>query len=330
MSMRCFLPVCFTTFCAVLSASNLPADDLLPEDRSEIVYVAGSVLRSENSLCVIDLGTAHTVRPDHRLAVFRMSEGYYVPLGQLTVVSGEGTRSVCEGVRTQKGDLVLAVRELHQLKTGRRHREQVLGREVVREPRRRFWTSYGNVELAAALSQYERRYPGWERSRRTVAGRLDSENLEPGRTTRLDQLQQQLDLMRRYYRKDVRAVAAAGEHWDSVMRVLAGSTARAGHQLAENAVLEKAAEDDDDGVEIAAADIRTLTRDRVFHLEREQQNVVAFLVAVLLHEKPADIRPVLLAAYPQTQFPGLKDDEELIETIQLMLAELAAAAEPAL
>ena len=87
-------------------------------------------------------------------------------------------------------------------------------------------------------------------------------------------------MMRRLYQQDAQTVAAAGPTWSSIMPLLAGPTAEAAHALR----LEDLKDQDlpEDAVQVAAAELRSRVFDRIFQLQREQQNVVALIVASLI------------------------------------------------
>ena len=211
----------------------------------------------------------------------------------------------------------MTVRELYQLRTGPKHRTRTLKRELVRSYRRQSLSSFANIDIANALSDYELSYPSWGKDSEEIAGRMLTRSLQGSPTGQLDQLEQQLALMRRFYRQSPLAVASAGEHWASVMQVLAGPTATAGHEL----LLENP---NANGIQISASELRERVFSRVVHLQREQQNIVAMVVAILAKENRANIRSFLTAVLPQTQFPGLTEDTQLVLDIENILRELRA------
>jgi len=301
------------TFCHVVPAAAQPDNS-----RTDIVYMIGQVIEVTNRSVRIDLGEAHTIEPRDDLAAFRSVDGYFKPIGRIPVTKTEATQSMCEtALALQRGDLVMTVRELHQLQTGRKHRIRTLKREVIRSYSRPSHSSFANVALARALSDYELSYPNWEKAPNAIEGRMLTASLQGPRTSQLDQLERQLALMRRFYRQSSLAVASAGENWASVMHVLAGPTAAAGHLL-----LQENAEEE--GIQISASELRERVTSKVFHLQPEQQNMVAMIVAVLTTENRSNIRSFLTAIFPQTQFPSLKEDTQLVLDIEDILRELPA------
>lgn len=290
--------------------------------RSEIVYFIGQVTASTGTQCTVDLGEVHTVSPQTELAVFHFTDGYFAVRGRITAGQTEATTCVCRGVYTRVGDLVAIAREMNELRNGRDHRKNVLKREVLRERVLSFRSTFGNVNLADSLSTYEQRYPKWERIRSgRVAGRLLSVSLKEVSTSDIDRLQQQLDLMRRFYTADAFAVTAAGQTWEDVFPLLAGTTASAGHAL----LLDTPDEQNEAAVQISPSELRGHVEKRIFHLNAEQRNVVSMLLHVILVKSEPNVRAFLDFNLPLTQFPALEDDEQLVDDIEGLIGELGAS-----
>jgi hypothetical protein len=312
--MRILMPFTLLTFCHPVAALAQPASNV----RTDLIYIIGQVVDTEYRSLKVDVGEAHTIEPATELAVFRSINGYFKAIGRVQVIQTHATHSKCHSSLTiQRGDLVMTVRELYQLHTGPIHRKRILKREVVRSHHQQSLSSFPNIDIANALSDYERSYPNWRRDSKRIAGRMLARSLQSPRTGQLDQLEQQLALMRKYYRQSPLAVASAGDNWASVMQVLAGPTATAGHEL----LLENP---NKEGLQISASELRERVLAKVFHLHPEQQNMVAMIVAILTQENRANIRSFLTAVLPQTQFPGLKEDTQLVLDIENILRELQA------
>ncbi len=310
--MRTLIPFTFLTFCHLVAAAA--QTDI--NSRTEIVYMIGQVIEATNRSVRVDLGEAHTIEPRDELAVFRSVDGYFKPVGRILVTTTQATYSTGRtALALRRGDLVMTVRELHQLRTGPKHRTRTLKREVVRSYGRQSQSNFANVDIAKALSDYELSYPNWEKESTAVSARMLTQSLQGSRTSQLDQLERQLALMRRFYRQNSLAVASAGDNWASVMKVLAGPTASAGHALLQE-------NHEEDGVQISASELRERVTSTVFHLQPEQQNMVAMIVAILAKDNRANIRSFLAAVFPQTQFPALKEDTQLVLDIENILREL--------
>lgn len=310
--MRTLLPFTFLTLCHLAAAAG--QTDI--NSRTEIVYIIGQVIETMNRSVRVDLGEAHTIEPRDELAVFRSVDGYFKPIGRILITTTQATYSTAGTALTlQRGDLVMTVRELHQLRTGHRHRTRTLKREIIRSYGRQSQSSFANVEIAKALADYAFSYPNWKKDSTAIAARMLAQSLQGSRTSQLDQLERQLALMRRYYRQNSLAVASAGDNWASVMQVLAGPTATAGHALLQE-------NQQQDGLQISASELRERVSATVFHLQPEEQNVVAMIVAILAKENRANIRSFLAAAFPQTQFPALDKDTQLVLDIENILREL--------
>ncbi len=310
--MRILIPFTLLTFC-----HYVPVDGQSDTNtRTEIVHVVGQVVDTTPRTVKVDLGEAHTIEPDDQLAVFRSVDGYFKAIGRIQVIQTQSTHSTCQNtLAVQRGDMVMTVRELYQLRIGPKHRRETLKREIIRSSRQQSQSTFGNIDIANALSDYEQNYPKWGKDTQAIAGRLLSRDLQGPRTGQLDQLEKQLALMRRFYRQSPLAVASAGEDWASVMQVLAGPTAAAGHALLQE-------NPDENGLQISASELRERVTNRVFHLLPEQQNMVAMIVAILAKENRSNIGSFLTAVFPQTQFPALEEDSQLVLDIERILREL--------
>lgn len=309
------LLIAFTTCSSTLAQPTF-------DDRTNIVYVIGRVTSATDKSCLIDIGAVHTVNSQDKLALFRPVQGYFSPLGQITAEHVESTTTQCaQRVKAQPNDVVIAARELSELRPGARHRERILRRQVVRSYRQRSSTTVNNLRTAEALSSYQRSFPKWERNRATVAGTLLSQRLQKSNDERLERLQAQLNLMRRHYMESTDIVAAAGPGWEGVMPILAGQTAAAGHALhVENE--QEQPKEGEQKPRLAADELRSRVFARVFHLEREQQNVLAMIVASLLDGTARQNSILLRTAIAQTQFPDLETDEQLMEDLEVMLLDI--------
>ena len=294
---------------------------VITEDRSSILYVVGQVVRSAEGSCIVDIGAVHTIVDQDQLVVFRPIYGYLQPIGRITVSKTEATTSRCGNqIRSQPNDIVMAVREISQLRPGAEHRIRIVRRQVVRSYRETSSTTVNNVRMANALSDYEIQYPGWERSRGEVAGTLLSESLKDSTDEALQRLSSQINMMRRLYQQNAQTVAAAGPMWSDIMPLLAGPTAEAGHALR----LEDLKDRDlhEDAVRVAAAELRSRVFDRIYQLQREQQNVVALIVASLIPGSSRDNSVFLRSSFGKTQFPELSEDPELLEDIDELVLSM--------
>ena len=295
---------------------------VVTRDRSSILYVVGQVASATERSCIVDIGAVHTIADQEQLVVFRPIHGYLQPIGRITVTQSEATTSRCKNqVRSQPNDIVITVREISQLRPGAVHRGRIVRRHVVRSYRQTSSTNVNNIHMANALSDYELQYPNWERSRGEVAGTLLSTSLKDSTDDEaLRRLRSQINMMRRFYQQDAQTVAAAGTTWSSIMPLLAGPTAEAGHALRLKDL--KDGDLSEDAVQVAAAELRSRVFDRIFQLQREQQNVVALIVASLIPGSSRDNTIFLRTSISQTQFPDLSDDPELLEDIDELVLSI--------
>jgi hypothetical protein len=315
--MRVFLlsvALCGTNLSAGFAQSNT-------EERSNVLYVVGRVTSATDTSCLIDIGAVQTIASQNQLAVFRPIDGYYKPIGRITVVHTEATTSHCtHRIRTQHDDIVMTVREISQLRPGARHREHIVRRKVVEARHQTSSTTVNHVRTAHALSDYEKQFPKWEQSRGAVVGQLLSATLKDSADNRLERLTSQVNLMRRLYQQGAQTVDAAGEVWASVMPVLAGQTAAAGHALRVKDQQE--GDIPPNAVKVAAAELRDRVFERFYHLEQEQQNILALVVASQISKSVRNNQALLKTTIDQTQFEGLGEDEQLLEDIERLVLDL--------
>jgi hypothetical protein len=290
------------------------------EERSSILYVVGRVASATDTSCLIDIGAVQTIASQNQLAVFRPIDGYYKPIGRITVDHTEATTSHCtHRIRTQRNDIVMTVREISELRPGARHRKHIVRRRIVRARHQASSTTVHHVRTAHALSDYEKQFPKWEQSRGAVAGQLLSAALKDSADNRLERLTSQVNLMRRLYQQGAETVDAAGEVWAGVMPVLAGQTAAAGHALRVSA--QQDGDIPQDAIEIAAVELRDRVFERFYHLEREQQNILALVVASQVSKSVRNNQVLLKTTIEQTQFKGLGEDEQLLEDIERLVLD---------
>jgi hypothetical protein len=169
------------------------------------------------------------------------------------------------------------------------------------------------------LSDYEKQFPKWERSRGAVVGQLLSATLKDSGDNQLERLTSQVNLMRRLYQQDAQTVDAAGELWTSVMPLLAGQTAAAGHALRVKDQQE--GDISRNAVKVAAAELRDRVFERFYHLEREQQNILALVVASQISKSARNNQALLKTTIDQTQFEGLGEDEQLLENMERLVLD---------
>lgn len=290
--------------------------------RSQIVYLIGSVEQVVLGAANIDLGDVHTIRKGEKLAVFRSMNSYYRPIGLLTIAETHPTWSRVETSRTievERLDLVLAVRELAELRTGPEQLEQYLKMQIVRTKNRNQYSTRRRTEEAAALRRYAREQPKWERSNAAVVGNLYGTSFGEGISPREQRLLDGINLLRKLHQSGAASVPAAGSQWNQVMQVLHGPTV-----LEEGGALKEAAaaSDDPDAGRFSIVDIRTVVTDRLFDRSEEEQNTVAVLVATMLKTEVGNESLWLQTHLKQTQFPYLASDDEILADFSYLLRRI--------
>jgi len=310
-------------FLFVITCTTPVAAETIVPQRTDIIYVVGMVLNAADGAVDVDLGEVQFIDAEQDVAVFRPVGDHFEALGRLKVEQVGSTSCICTGkTEAQRGDLVIVVRELYELKTSAKHRGDVIRREVIRARTRQSQSSFRNISLANDLSSYAKQYPSWVRGGSQRDRRLLSSSFHGEASRQLDNLQTQLDLMRLQYRRSTVTVAAAGDKWASVMAVLAGPTATAGHELLQLPPEEGAEEPDADAIQLSAIEVRSRVQRKMFEYPSEQQNVIAMIIAILAQEPRPNIPSLLSALFPQTQFPKLAENDQLALDIQTVLVAL--------
>ncbi len=295
-------------------------------ERSGIIYGIGTVEDVSRGVALIDVGDVHTLKPVapfSQVAVFRLTQSRYSPIGVLSIAETYATysrtkRSVT--VSPEPGDVVMFVRELSQMKSVNEHRDAFLRRQLLKTSTSSSFSNYRRYEIAKALRGYEQNYRRWETSKARVVGFLNGESFEKGGEREVQDLLNWVDVIREDFREGRNSLPAAGPAWHSTMQVLMGPTAHSQHQAAQ-----VAAGDNEFGREAEGptpGDIRRAVRLRFFDNTPEQQNVLSYLIATIIEASPASPEVWLRQRLLQSQFPQMADEEAIQDKVRLVVQEL--------
>lgn len=305
------------------TASATAQDPQFELERSGLVYSVGRVERTISGAALIDLGYIHNlsaVAPRNKVAVFRVEQSWYVPLGTLTVAETFETTSLTRPnprVNPQPGDIVMYVRELSQLKAPREHSTDFLRERIVRT---RNTSSYSTTRLdavARALDAYQTSYRRWERSEADVVGFMNGQSYADGGERRLQRLLNFLQVMRESYRRGYRSVEAAGPKWVRVIEPILGPTV-----IAQHAASQDVGQADPllaNMPQISPRDIRREVDEHLFDQSEAQRNTLAFIVADLLERSPRNDDIWFQQALLQSQFPELIEEDYILEQVREIL-----------
>lgn len=321
-----FMLGCLIAFASVQFQTRTAHAQTFELARTGLVYVLGRVDRVDSGSAKIDLGDVHTLRPGERVAIIRPFENYYIPIGVVHIAETNSTycrAAKSTGVRPAPGDIAIFVREFSQLKTAEQHLENFVKHRLVKDAGKNRYSTFGNADVAIALANYRVQYTRWERSKRDVIGYLGGRSFAGGKESAIEPLLSQLDMMRESMRDGRASLPAAGNHWVSVMTVIAGATATAQLNSAmEVKVEDEFAEDDESGPTIR--DIRRLVHDTLFDRLDEEIHLVSYLVASYLDASKANAVEGSFELWfthrlKTSQFPGMAEEIGVIDNIDRIL-----------
>lgn len=307
-------------FCLSGSASQAQQSSI-PE-RTELVYFIGEVVNLSQGLATVTLGDVHTlsvVEPDsdttQHLAVFRSDGPVMRPVGAVPVRYVGTTFSQVDARRPlelQKGDVVMFVRQLDELRNGPAQEDHSLRRAMTRKRPIKGRTSVERSDMAQLLSAYKAEYPKWQRSTSKVAGYFFGRPRDT-MTEDLKRLLLQIDLFREYHADGFPSIAAAGEVWKKTMAPVLGKDAIVKHTSATNV------QDDPNGDSGRPLDLLKLDRtikEQFFDSTEQEQALAGFLTATALRVQPRNLDDWLITRFPKTQYPQWESDSSVVERIR--------------
>lgn len=300
--------------------------DEVNTERSGLVYSIGRVDDVIGGGALIDMGDAHNLSnapPLNKVALFRSSQERYIPVGVMTISETYATHCrTAASPRTspQPGDIVMAVRELSQLKTPDRHQDDFIKLQIIKNGNASGYSTMRRSAVARTLRDYAQNHKKWVRSRATILGFLNGESWSEGREVRLKPLLDYIGLIREDYRAGRNSLSAAGRKWDETVKVLYGQTTNIQHKAAQPV------EDDPNFATVDRRppdrDIRRMVREHFFDHNSEQQNLLAYLVATLLEYTPRNQEVWFQHQILKSQFPELGEEDYILDQVRLILQEI--------
>ncbi|MCA9058535.1 MAG: hypothetical protein KDA96_23845 [Planctomycetaceae bacterium] len=312
-----------------LTGMMLPAvgQDTIDPARG-MIYFIGMVTQADGATVQVDLGVAHHLRPQDRVAVFRSQDGIFAPLGLLEVsgcdsVSMHARKPV--DFRPAFGDTVVYVRSLGDFGNADRHRDYVLETSLLAPAERRGYSTFGRRETAAALETIRRELPRWQRATTRIAGTVRGATAASRGEAASAGLLRQIDQYRRLEEFGV-PILVAGPRWEAVMSVLrqpadldlfAVSAAKEGI-TSEDA--SEFAEADQSSLPIGRT-IRTLIQERMFDRSPEVQNLAAALSTMMILNAQRNEAAFLSREVRVSQFEWMVGDEQFVLDIRGVLQQ---------
>ena len=321
---KSFRFLCVTVSVLLSSMPSFARGQEIDLVRAGLVYAIGQVQRVASNSSQIDLGDVHTLRLGEKLAIFRATDNYYVPIGVVTVRQTFAT--YCQttnspSVHPEIGDIAIFPREFSQLKTAADHRDDFARLMLLKNSGSNRYSTLGDAHVAEALSEYSAKYGQWERSKRDVVGYMFGRSFIDSGEQPITPLLRQINMMREIYRAGRKSLPAAGEEWAAVITLMSGPTVRAQHLAAQKIVTEDEFVDDENtGPPIRG--IQRQVRDTLFDKLDEEQKLATFLVARILEASPPNPELWFSHNLTQSQFPLLAQEPALVDQVRKILQVL--------
>lgn len=313
----CSLSTLFILAVVSLNACGDEEDKLVNLEREGIIYSVGLVEIVDRG-AIFDLGDAHSLKIDDKVALFRSSDDHFRPIGLLTVAETHPTFSrarVSTKVKPRAGDVVMFVREFSQLKTPDRHRDEFIQLKILKESGAITTSTRRRLPTAMSLLRYQQRHPKWERRSNSVLGFLNGESFADGGEERIENLLNQINLFREHYRSGKTSLPSAGKTWEAVMKTLAGETANAQHFASLPTVVE---DDEDLAQGPSVRDIDRQVNSKLFDRTAEERSLIAFIVSTALQESQRESKQDLWVRqqFEQSQFPTLAEEDVVLDVVR--------------
>lgn len=291
-----------------------------------LVYFVGSVERVVGTSAVVDLGDVHSLKQGSVLTVFRGRDSQFRPLGTLTVANSHTTWMQSEPARQfvpEVGDVVLFIRTVGELGTGREIRDGFLANQRIANKDRNGYSTMRLDHVARSLMLLQSQQPKWVQYERRVAGVVQGDSLGETVSNGVQRLLNQIDLFRRLEEAGLPVSEAAGAEWSTVMSLLKGPPVKETPALtAKNAGNATPAAEPDSAIQIPVVEIQTMVARVLFDRSPEEQALASALSAALLFGEERNEPQWLRRELSHTQFPNLVNDEQFQLDILLVLRRL--------
>jgi hypothetical protein len=301
-----------------------------PRDGAGIVWFTGSVLEKSEGQMAIDLGDAHALEDGEDVAVFRLRDNQFRPLGTIQIQQSRATWSMPKTTirfDLEPGDRIVYARTLAQLGTADLFRDRFIRQQIIKTGLQNRYSTINQLEEAAVLERYRARQPRWERDQEHVAGVVRSATVSRTDLNAMQPLLTQVLTFQHYQKLGVPIEPTVGPEWQSVLTTLTPTPQEVFDSVkrAANAA-EVAKQQDNSGAKKdnnetlkKVASIRRHVDSLMFLRSPEERNVVTILCAALDVAQPRNERQWYSLQLRKTQFESLSDEKLLLDEIELVM-----------
>jgi hypothetical protein len=309
--------LCRVMVAALITISTTAVSAQTPgREPNGIVYFAGTVRVIIQGAAVVDVGDVHKLKAGDVLAVFRTTDSYFRPLGTIRIAESHpnwmhATRASSSLVR--KGDVVMFVRTVAEIGQPRHYLDQYIATQNLKSVGRNKYSTFNQRSVALALRDIEKRQPIWVRQDRRISGLVTGNSLDGSAESRLQYLEHQINQIRGLEGQGVRAPAAAGPRWQSVMSVLRGpSIEEYNDETTLTQVDDSVITADDDEIELLPiAEIRSVVHRLLFDRPEEERDTLSVIVTAMLRLDVGDENLWVRRQLMESQFPVLANDDQI-------------------
>lgn len=298
-------------------------------DANGLVYFAGQVQMIVQGSALADLGNVHTLQRGESVAVFRLRDGYFCPVGTLEIETSHpdwfsATDESSRGVRPM--DIVMFVRTVADIRQPDDYLRRFLATQHVRSIGRNGYSTVRHLDVAMAALEVRKQHPKWLSSEGRVAGLVAAASYGPDIRQRLDPLASQINQIRALDAMDIPASEAAGPEWEAVMTVLRGPRPEPATVLAsEDAETAAAAAAPQDAAVASVPAIRAAVDRELFDRNQEERNTVSLILTAMLRQQVGNERLWVRSKLLESQFPKLASDDQIYFDFEALARQLRDA-----
>ena len=304
-----------------------------------IVWFAGNVISDSDEATRIDLGDVHGILEGDRLAAFRPGNNHYTPLGTIQIVESHNTWSRpgdVSSISLKKGDIILGIRTLRQIGTGRELQEAFLERQLVRSSNRNSYSTLREEQSARILRGLVRRQSRWIRELKPIAGQVRSDSFSVENFQKIQPLLNQIRRFQEFRATGVPMDRCLGKEWNSVLATLTPeaeptATAVADAKPQPSTPAAEATTQPDSlksELETRIDLVREETSQVLFDRFPEERNVAIVLGSVIDLESPRNEPLWISLELSRSQFPELAEDREMLQELPEILKRVRARINP--
>lgn len=336
--------LCLPALAIVTAVILLPRDAVAQTEAdvingAGIVWFAGNVVSDSDEAPRIDLGDVHGILEGDRLAAFRPENNHHTPLGTIQIVESHNTWSRpgdVPGISLKKGDIILGIRTLRQIGTGRELQEAFLERQLVRSSNRNSYSTVREEQSARILRGLIRRQSRWIRELKPIAGQVRSDSFSVENFQKIQPLLNQIRRFQEFRATGVPMDRCLGKEWNSVLATLTPEAAPTTPVVAEakpqpsTTAADPTAQPDSlkSELETRIDLVREETSQLLFDRFPEERNVAIVLGSVIDLESPRNEPLWISLELSRSQFPELADDREMLQELPEILKRVRARINP--